>query len=61
MCAPFSVYVFGLSGSKNQGAENGVQNVSLWRVLLGVENAVVEDIELDDERVCWWRMSGRGD
>lgn len=26
-----------------------MQNVTLWRGLLGVENAVVEDVELDDE------------
>jgi transposase len=29
--------------------ENGVQKVTLWCALLGVENAVVEDVVLDDE------------
>ena len=26
-----------------------MQNASLWRAVLGVENTVVEDVEFDDE------------
>ena len=28
--------------------ENGVQNATLWRALLGVEKTVIEDIEFDE-------------
>jgi transposase len=30
-------------------AENGVQNATLWRALVGVEKTVVEDIEFDED------------
>jgi transposase len=29
--------------------ENGVQNATLWRALLGVEKTIVEDIEYDED------------
>ena len=35
--------------NRNRGAENGVQNATLWRALLGVEKTVVEDIEFDED------------
>jgi hypothetical protein len=37
-----------LSRVSNHGAENGVQNATLWRALLGIEKAVIEVIELDE-------------
>jgi transposase len=38
-----------LSRVSNHGAENGVQNATLWRALLGIENTVIEDIEFDQD------------
>src|SRR3954454_16555850 len=35
--------------NRNRGAENGVQNATLWRALLGVGKTVVEDIEFDED------------
>jgi transposase len=46
---PFPVQVLGLSRVLNCRAENGVQNATLWRALLGVEKTVVEDIEFDED------------
>ena len=38
-----------------------MRNASLWRALLGVEKAVVEDIEFDEDgsASCWWLMCGQ--
>jgi transposase len=44
---PFSYYVSGCLGLETEVSENGVRNASLWRELLGLPEAVVEDIELD--------------
>jgi transposase len=38
-----------LSRGSNHGAENGVQNATLWRALLGIEKAVIEHIEFDED------------
>ena len=38
-----------------------MRNASVWRVLVCVESAVVEDIEFDDKTQVWWPMSGRGE
>jgi transposase len=35
--------------NRNRGTENGVQNATLWRALLGVEKTVVEHIEFDED------------
>jgi len=35
--------------NRNQRAENGVQNATLWRARLEVEKTVVADIEFDEE------------
>ena len=38
-----------MSRDRNQGTENGVSSVRVWRALLGVEHAVIERVEIDDD------------
>ena len=46
-----------MSRVRNQGTENGVSNVRLWRAVLGVESAVIERVEFDeDEQVLVVRV-----
>ena len=39
-----------MSRVSNVRAENGVRNATLWAVLLGVENVVIEGVEYDEEQ-----------
>ncbi len=48
--------------NRNHRAENGVQNATLWRALLGVEKTVVEEVEFDEHEqllVAHVRRRGR--
>jgi hypothetical protein len=38
-----------LSRAGNQRTENGLSNARVWRALLGVEIAVIERVEIDDD------------
>jgi hypothetical protein len=48
-CTPSLTYCFGLLKVQTEGSEYGVRNKSLWDALLGLQDAVVETVEVDTD------------